>query len=80
MRQRQKEVSSASITDPSDFGTFFDFARVYLKQINKTISFGTWKHHVSIIKKLETFAPSLVFSEITHEFLPVFLCISSQNR
>ena len=67
-----KESFFRQYNNPSDFGTFFDFARVYLKQISKTISFGTWKHHVSIIKKLETFAPGLVFSEITHEFLLSF--------
>lgn len=67
-----KESFFRRYNNPSDFGTFFDFARTYLKQINKTLSFGTYKHHVSIIKKLETFAPGLVFSEITHEFLMSF--------
>ena len=75
-----KESFFRQYNNPSDFGTFFDFARVYLKQISKTISFGTWKHHVSIIKKLETFAPGLVFSEITHEFLLSFFAHRSVFR
>ncbi len=67
-----KESFFRKYNNPSDFGTFFDFAHVYQKQISKTLSFGTYKHHVSIIKKLEAFAPGLVFSEITHEFLLSF--------
>lgn len=49
-----KESFFRQYNNPSDFGTFFDFARVYLKQISKTISFRignitflssrNWKH------------------------------------
>ncbi|MCS3233550.1 site-specific integrase [Bacteroides thetaiotaomicron] len=36
------------------------------------MSFGTWKHHVSIIKNWKHSPPALYFSEITHEFLLSF--------
>lgn len=68
-----KEVFFRRYNNPSDYSNFFDFATAYQKRIGKAISFGTWKHHKSVLKKLEEYAPGLVFSEITQEFLQAYI-------
>ncbi|MFR8319501.1 MAG: phage integrase SAM-like domain-containing protein [Bacteroides thetaiotaomicron] len=67
-----KESFFRQYNNPSDFGSSLILHGFTSNKLAKLFLSVIWKHHVSIIKKLETFAPGLVFSEITHEFLLSF--------
>jgi site-specific recombinase XerD len=57
---------------PSDYQTFFDFVRDYRKRIDRMIEDNTYEVHSTVIRKIEKFAPTLHFDDITPEWLDLF--------
>ncbi|WP_321517419.1 site-specific integrase [uncultured Bacteroides sp.] len=68
-----KEAFFREYNNPSDFVDFHKFVKEYQKKLSKEIEHGTYKHHVSIMKKLETYCPGLQFHELTSDFLHRYL-------
>lgn len=64
-----KEAFFREYNNPSDFADFHKFVKEYQKKLSKELELGTYKHHVSVMKKLETYCPGLQFQELTSDFL-----------
>ena len=60
--QLTKERFFKRYNNPSDFQTFYDFTASHLRQTKVAISINTYRQHLSVIKKLRTYAPDLSFT------------------
>lgn len=54
---------------PSDYATFFDFVRDYMKKISNRTELTTLNTHMSVIRKLQEFNSNLIFDDITRDWL-----------
>lgn len=54
---------------PSDYATFFDFVKDYMKKISNRTEMTTLNTQMSVIRKLQEFNPDLIFDDITHDWL-----------
>lgn len=68
-----KEAFMREFNNPSDYQDFHQFVKAHLKKLSKELELGTYKHHKSVMKKLEEFCPGLQFQEITPDFLHKYL-------
>lgn len=57
---------------PSDYATFFDFVRDYMKKISHRTELTTLNTHMSVIRKLKEFNTDLIFDDITRDWLDIY--------
>ncbi|RGU27353.1 site-specific integrase [Bacteroides cellulosilyticus] len=57
---------------PSDYATFFDFVRDYMKKISHRTELTTLNTHMSVIRKLKEFNIDLIFDDITRDWLDIY--------
>ena len=57
---------------PSDYATFFDFVRDYMKKISHRTELTTLNTHMSVIRKLKEFNTDLIFDDITRDGLDIY--------
>lgn len=68
-----KEMFFALYKQPNSGQNFIDFAFQRLKTNRRALACNTWRQHKSILKKIESYNPSLQFYEITPEFLKLYV-------
>jgi integrase/recombinase XerD len=56
----------------SDTSSFIEFWRDEMEKMRPQLAPGTYKHHKSVLKKLENFRPDLQFSDVNLDFLNDF--------
>lgn len=54
---------------PSDYDTFFDYVTAQQKRLSVHMEMGTLSTHLSAIKKLREYSPTLHFDDITKDWL-----------
>lgn len=57
---------------PSDYATFFDFVRDYMKKISHRTELTTLNTHMSVIRKLKEFNTDLIFDDISRDWLDIY--------
>ena len=57
---------------PSDYATFFDFVRDYMKKISHRTELTTLNTHMSVMRKLKEFNTDLIFDDITRDWLDIY--------
>lgn len=57
---------------PSDYATFFDCVRDYMKKISHRTELTTLNTHMSVIRKLKEFNTDLIFDDITRDWLDIY--------
>ena len=57
---------------PSDYATFFDFVRDYMKKISHRTELTTLNTHMSVIRKLKEFNTDLICDDITRYWLDIY--------
>ena len=57
---------------PSDYATFFDFVRDYMRKISHRTELTTLNTHMSVIRKLKEFNTDLIFDDITRDWLDIY--------
>ena len=68
-----KEIFMREYNNPSDYKTFHDFVKEYMKAYSRRIEMGTLKHHLSCMKKFKAYNELLQFRDLTPEFLTDYL-------
>lgn len=68
-----KDVFMREYNNPTDYKTFHEFVDKYMKTYSRRIEMGTFKHHLSCMKKLRVYCESLQFRELTPDFLADYL-------
>lgn len=51
---------------------YLEYAHSHLAELRPALTHETYRHHISALKKLEAYAPELMFSDITLEWLRVY--------
>ena len=68
-----KEAFIREYNNPSDYKSFHDFVAHYMKSYSRRIEMGTFKHHMSCMKKFREYCEGLQFHELTEDFLRGYL-------
>ena len=68
-----KETFMREYRNPSDYKNFHEFVKEYMKTYSRRIEMGTFKHHLSCMKKFRIFNENLQFDELTPEYLCDYL-------
>lgn len=68
-KQLTKSVFLREYNRPSDFETFYEYVRFYMKGHPHEIENSTVDVHIDVINKLKRYKPTLYFDEITPDFL-----------
>lgn len=64
-----KDIFMREYNNPSDYKTFHDFVKEYMKVYSRRIEMGTFKHHLSCMKKFKAYNELLQFRELTPDYL-----------
>ncbi len=64
-----RELFLKAYNRPNDFDNFYLFVDSYINRIKNTIDFNTLKVYKSVFKKMQEYNETLVFDDITPEFL-----------
>ena len=59
--------------NPSDYKTFHDFVKEHMKTYSRRIEMGTFKHHLSCMKKFKAYNELLQFQDLTPDYLTDYL-------
>lgn len=57
---------------PSDYDTFFDFVKDYMKKISHRTELSTLNTHMSVIRKIQEFNATLTFDDINRDWLDIY--------
>lgn len=69
-----KDIFMREYNNPSDYKTFHDFVKEYMKVYSRRIEMGTFKHHlISCMKKFKAYNELLQFRELTPDYLTDYL-------
>lgn len=68
-----KETFMREYNNPTDYKTFHEFVKEYMKIYSRRIEMGTYKHHVSCMKKFKEYNELLQFQDITKDYLSDYL-------
>ncbi len=68
-----KEIFMREYNNPTDYKTFHDFVKEYMKTYSRRIEMGTFKHHVSCMKKFKEYNELLQFQDLTKDYLSDYL-------
>ena len=68
-----KEVFMREYRNPSDYKNFHEFVVKYMKSYSRRIEIGTFKHHLSCMKKFRQYNENLQFDELTSDYLRDYL-------
>ena len=67
-----KDIFMREYNNPSDYKTFHDFVKEHMKTYRR-IEMGTFKHHLSCMKKFKAYNELLQFQDLTPDYLTDYL-------
>lgn len=77
-RLRDKKLTRSSFLRayhrPTDYDTFYNFVSDYQRKISVRMELPTLMTHMSVIRKLKEYNATLVFDDITREWLDDYFC------
>ena len=68
-----KDIFMREYNNPSDYKTFHDFVKEHMKTYSRRIEMGTFKHHLSCMKKFKAYNELLQFQDLTPDYLTDYL-------
>ena len=68
-----KDIFMREYNNPSDYKTFHDFVKEHMKTYSRRIEMGTFKHHLSCMKKFKAYNELLQFRDLTPDYLTDYL-------
>ena len=64
-----KESFMREYNNPSDYNSFHDFVKDYMRSYSRKIEYSTLQHHRSCLKKFQEYKADIQFHEITEDLI-----------
>lgn len=74
-----KDAFMREFNNPSDYKSFHDFVKDYMRTYSRRIEMGTFNHHRSCMKKFKAYSQEVQFHEITDDFLRGYFIYMKKN-
>lgn len=71
-KKLSRDIFIREYNRPSDYDTFFDFVKDYMKKISHRTELSTLNTHMSVIRKIQEFNAALTFDDINRDWLDIY--------